>query len=812
MRTLRHFLFLLPCLSAMTASATNRQFNTFTPASSQPPKVNPAVQTIESCATCTPPTHAEWLLERGCPSCPSSKLPPPLQPDCHDCGTEGPRMPPYGTEPFTTVVDTCADCDPFELHPHVGWNVETDISGTGVDLRNGNLFHRATDLDVPGRGFSFRFVRRHVSGISYDGPLGHNWDFNYNMRIVVDGNGHAAYHDGTGRQDVFQLSGGVFQTPAGRFEELTKSGSPADFFLTKPNGTVYEFEYASGRNWRLETITDRAGNVMSFAYDATWGRLDTVTDTRGKVMTFAYDGNGRITTLTDFDSRVWHYAYTSGALKGVSTSSISSPIAGFTTSYGYDGSHRLNKITDPESQIVLEAVYTSGKVTELDYGGSTHDFEFVYNSSTQTTVTDRVGNERVVTLTANGQPDTVTENTNRNVRSGEGDYTTDYTYNADLLITDIELPDGNALKYVHATGAARARSNILEERHINDGASADDYAKWTYDATTNLVKTYKEPRDEQAPGDYTVTYYYDHDEASGDLNGDGVTTGTDGVLVKKSYPTVTSQSPNITPTERFRYNSHGQLTWWEHPDGEITTFTYHASGDGLGFLDERIEDPGGLDLTTAWTYDSAGNISRITDGRGHHTTYDVSPHNRLLSVVAPISSTVDFETKYEYDDNGNRTKTEIENLDGDGSAYANGWITTQWTHEILNRVASRIDEVQASGSPTTVTTSFTYDKNRNLEDTTRPEGNVTRLIYDERDLRYERIRDYGTTNVTERWSWTPNRLLLTYRTAVGSHTTMYGYDEFDRQTSVTDPEGNLLSRTFDTAGHIVTEDLGGVNK
>jgi hypothetical protein len=148
-------------LAAGDASAASRQFNTFTPAADQAPPINPAVETLERCADCAPPTHAQPALERGCPTCPKkAALPPVLAADCPSCGDGDTR---FSTAPFSTVTDTCADCEPFELHPSVGWTVDTDRSGTGVYLHDGSVFHRKADLDIPGRGFSFRFVRRHVS-------------------------------------------------------------------------------------------------------------------------------------------------------------------------------------------------------------------------------------------------------------------------------------------------------------------------------------------------------------------------------------------------------------------------------------------------------------------------------------------------------------------------------------------------------------------------------------------------------------------------------------------------------------------------
>jgi YD repeat-containing protein len=604
-------------------------------------------------------------------------------------------------------------------------------------------------------------VRRHVSAVTYDGPLGKNWEFTYNARVDEDsGTGDVTLWDGTGREDVFTESSGTYATPAGRFETLTRSGPPAKLHLVKPNGTDYLFDATTGR---LESITDRFGNAMSFSYDGS-DRLGTVTDTLGRDVTFAYDANDRIGTITDFDGRVWTYGYNgSGELVTVTTPGVTGFTSGKVTTYAYaDG--RLDTITDGRSQLVVDVTYTSGKATTVRYGDSGDDVDFDHDtpSAGKVTITDRNGNLTVVTVDANNQVSEVLEKTNRDIRSGEGDYTTSYTFNADLLLTGITFPAGNKAVYSYE---ASGSDNLTEEKFTNGAGTVEIWSTWTYTSLFSLVESYEELRGTTATGDEFVrTYLYDFDEATaGDLNGDGVTAGDDGALVKIAFPTVTSQSPSITPAETFRSNAHGQVTRWDRPDGEVTTFTHYSSGAQEGYLQKRVDDDttGGLLLTTQWTYDDVGNVASVTDRNGWTTTYTVNALNQVEQETIPIASGVDFDVKYEYDGNDNLSKKEVENLDETGTAYSNAWITTSFTHETLNRVATRVDEVDAS---TTVTTTYTYDGNRNRTHVQRPEGNVVRTEWDERDLVHRITRGSGSTTAIpaqEERTWTGNRLLAT---------------------------------------------------
>lgn len=80
--------------------------------------------------------------------------------------------------------------DPIASHNHSSCDPNSAIPCLRQDagyvyLHNGEAVYSATDLEIPGRGLNWRFARKYRSGILYDGPLGHNWEFNYNRRLVL---------------------------------------------------------------------------------------------------------------------------------------------------------------------------------------------------------------------------------------------------------------------------------------------------------------------------------------------------------------------------------------------------------------------------------------------------------------------------------------------------------------------------------------------------------------------------------------------------------------------------------------------------
>jgi hypothetical protein len=90
-----------------------------------------------------------------------------------------------------------------------------DTGKGNVALPDGQLRIQAVDLKIPGRGFPWRFERTYRSGITFDGPLGQNWEFNYNRRLFVEEDGTVVRMDGYDRADRYLLQDGVFRAPAG---------------------------------------------------------------------------------------------------------------------------------------------------------------------------------------------------------------------------------------------------------------------------------------------------------------------------------------------------------------------------------------------------------------------------------------------------------------------------------------------------------------------------------------------------------------------------------------------------------------------
>ncbi len=180
-----------------------------------------------------------------------------------------------------------------------------DIGGS-VFLHNGAGQVSTTDLTIPGRGFDWRFTRSYRSDGNYDGPLGHNWDHNYNRRLwhvspqtLADvhltfpdaQNGDVILLDGQNRSDIYARNpDGSFVSPPGIFTRLTDNGD-GSFTERFPDGTVITYETLSPDHFvRMTSIADRNDNRMTFDYH------------NGRILTQDRDTGNALTSLC-FSSR-----------------------------------------------------------------------------------------------------------------------------------------------------------------------------------------------------------------------------------------------------------------------------------------------------------------------------------------------------------------------------------------------------------------------------------------------------------------------------------------------------------------------------
>ena len=256
--------------------------------------------------------------------------------------------------------------------------------------------------------------------------------------------------------------------------------------------------------------------------------------------------------------------------------------------------------------------------------------------------------------------------------------------------------------------------------------------------------------------------------------------------------------------------------------GNQTIYTRNALG--LITREEHWENTGtvtqpNLVLRSAVneTYDNKGNVLTMTEAAGtaieKTTTYTYDPtfSNVLTETVkSVVDQTKNKVTTYSYDANGNNTGVTITGLLGDGTPYS-------YTTTLQYDTKGRLTEIVGPRTDVADVTTFGYDLNGNLISATQS------LIGTTTYANYDGLGNPGSItdpngNITTNTYDTLGRILTV--TAPGdSSPTQYTYTTggcascggaTDKIASITLPEGNILGYSYDPYGNLssITDNLG----
>jgi len=403
---------------------------------------------------------------------------------------------------ISTVASECPYCPPDDP-------ISQDMGKYSVYLHNGEFFLYEVDMEIPGRGFNWKLERKYRSGITFQGPLGHNWESNYNRRLFIEDGGDVLRMDGYGRSDRYELEGGTdikhYKAPTGFYTNLINN---QDGTFTERDRNGVKVLYSSPDKYgiaRMSEMRDRNGNRMRFKYNYQ-GQLVRVVDTLGRPIDYIYNKSGLLTEVRDFINRSVKFEYdqnndliavTSPTVTGMPNGNNfpQGKTTNYTYSSGFDGkilNHNLLTIkapnevasggaprvqveydNDPDSpdidrvlyQIIgginAPATFTNGKIAFLHdkgvpAGGTiSYEYETLANVSTgdfstaarQTTVIDRNRNMTEYRYNRLGNIVRIREFTNRDVRSSDPEFfETRFEYNKDGEMVRRSKPGGDLVE------------------------------------------------------------------------------------------------------------------------------------------------------------------------------------------------------------------------------------------------------------------------------------------------------------------------------------------------------------------------------
>jgi YD repeat-containing protein len=387
----------------------------------------------------------------------------------------------FGDEPYFTL-------ERFPL---------SDRSSASVNVANGNLLVRATDLRLAGAGLDFVMERHYNSQWRGDGYGGEGWTTSLagtDLGLWGQPNGDwVFFQEGKASLLFEKLSGGEYKSPRGANARLCQVGVAPNCTGDSNDGYVLVFNESRTRygfwpNGGLNSITDRNGNAISFSHPAPSYDLASVTDTQGRTISITSEDDHRITSMTDSSvGRSWGYSYTDELLR-----TYTDP-AGKQTLYGYDGSERLLKITDPNGQITKFGYDSRRRVTSIKR------------------VTDVVADTGPTCTFAYEQPTAQTgcPSDRGTIETDPNGNKTKYCYDRQLQVT----------KAIDANGHARSRT-YTANGDVNQYTSASAQAlDLSFDnETDNRLETVRQPSGDCAGGVHRLCTRFSYDTNTANRN------------------------------------------------------------------------------------------------------------------------------------------------------------------------------------------------------------------------------------------------------------------------------------------------------
>lgn len=542
--------------------------------------------------------------------------------------------------------------------------------------------------------------------------------------------------------------------------DYTPDDEPATVTESGPSGNqrVSSYTYDPMGNELSESVTDPGAGGPAASFPLTQSSGDTVTDS----VTGGQTGTAKDVT--------WNG--TSAGFSGGSQISTGGPVADTTGSFTVSAWVNLAGSTDSDQDVVSQSAGTDAGFY-LKYNAGTGGWQFMMpqddtsdsvNSNTDSSSPAATGtwtfltgvydvNTGYLTLYVNGDEQDSAANyspvaADGPLMIGSGQYGGAVGASLDGQVSDVQV-------YPRALSGDEVSSLYGLGQGGGDVTTGKDTTTWTRDARGL-------PASETDPDGNTS--YMAHDAA--------------GNLVQEVAPAVNTETGDgqypvsASPVTSFGYDTFGEQTETEDPDGNVVTDGFDADGNQVSQVEPDYTPPGAevpVSGETDWTYDSSGQQASQVLPDGEETEYEYDQLGDQAQVTQPDGSTVHttFDT------------------DGDPLSVTDGTgAVTEATYDWMGR---QVTGTTLERYPTaqTLTTHYSYAASSSnpdgafLASETTPDGMVT---------------SYGHDNLGEQISVTDG----------AGNTTQSGFDDFGDQNKTTLPDGTYDKTGYDTSGDPVS--------
>ena len=522
-----------------------------------------------------------------------------------------------------------------------------------------------------------------------------------------------------------------------------------------------EQTYTSDGNF-AQTAKDARGNTVTRSVNTNDGTLESVTDPAGQTVSYTYDASKRVTGVqTTADGKTYKNAYTyeEDRIKTVSHNTTSDTATDVTYTFNYDDLGRKTTVK-VGTQTLSTNVYESdrnGLLSEVQYGNG-GKVKYTYDDFDRLTglrYDDEASDRYTYEYGANGKAARVHDNNLDRV------YETEYDLSERPCRST--LRDANDTVLYRTTLEYTRHSNLNRFREeVSDGWGEQEYeTSYTYDVDNRVTQ--------MQFGDSLHKIAYTYDEL-GRIKERTLTNGSSAyastyTFVAGGYGT-NSTTPLLAGISQgtgsnamnfsYAYDSRGYITS-ETRNGAVTTYTYDTLGQLIRVNDPNDTTAGESGTTWLYNYDRGGNIT----SKSYYAYTTGTPGTAMDTIT------------YSYTDSN--WKDKLTAYDGQTITY------------------------DAIGNPLNDGTwTYTWEKGRQLKQMSK-NGMTVEFAYDHNGLRTQKKVTSGSEVTTT--NYTLHGKLITHLT-MGSDELHFFYDAQSRPAMVSF-NGALYSYVHNLQGDIV---------
>jgi YD repeat-containing protein len=568
---------------------------------------------------------------------------------------------------------------------------------------------------------------------------------------------------------------------------------------------VWTYQYSSGR---LTTVLAPDQQPWrTYTYDGS-GHLTEVRDSLGNLLeSHAYDASGRGTSSVQDTDDVQNIAFgQAGRVAGETVTQVSYA-SGRTVSYYIRGTNGVLHTVEVRGgcsscSASEDATYTFDAFNHVirEQDGRGYVKESSYDPATN----------RLISVTGPLQPSGCDPQND----SGHCRLTTDDLAAATLVTTS--LAKTTTYAYGNATWPDLPTAITTTSVANPSGTKSDSF---TYDAVTGTPLSHTETgwiSATQSETHTTTTTLYDGSEGAAFAPGgpfdsswlslpqpaglkkqiDGARTDVSDVTTFVYYPI----NSGVTATWRGRLaavrNALGQITTYANydvfgnaqkvtdPNAVVVNTTHDALGrllsstyPAISGCDTTADPTCNVDVTSSRAYSAGGGpLATETKPGGGVISYTHDSRGRTASITRTISSTVSERIEYDYDPNTGQ-KSEERVLDNSSGSFV-AKKTTDYTYD----TQGRLNQVQYPDAAKAV---YTYDV-----------AGALATAQDENHASPNTFYSYNATGAVGKVAQTLDASQIS---------TSYGYDVQGNLGSVTDPNGNVTTYSYDDFGRMMQQ-------